>query len=144
MSDRLTIRTATLAEVYAAHQQVPELGRAADYAERIDGRFHIALIAESHGQTAGFKLGYARAPEDFYSWVGGVAPAHRGLGIASALLQRQETLAAEAGYITIRVKSMNRYPAMLRLLLANGYLIEGYEPNSGPDDAKILFRKILV
>ena len=133
-----------MAEVFAAHQRVPELGRAADYAERISGRFHIALIAESHGQSAGFKLGYARTPEDFYSWVGGVDPEYRGLGFASALLERQEALVAEAGFSTIRVKSMNRYPAMLRLLLANGYLIEGYEPNSGPDDAKILFRKILV
>ncbi len=43
------------------------------------------------------------------------------------LLEAQEEWVAEQGYKTLKVKSRNQFPAMLRLLLRNGYLIEKFE-----------------
>ncbi len=147
MSGAVEIRTGSLADIHAAHLRVPELhpptGVSA-YEERIGDRAFIALIAIANSQPVGFKLGFARDDNEFYSWIGGVDPAYRGRGIAQDLITRQEELAVGAGYSVIRVKSMNRYPGMLRLLLANGYQIDGYDANSGPDDAKILFAKGLA
>lgn len=52
-------------------------------------------------------------------------PAHR-------LLDRQEVWAAEYGFPAVTVKSMNRYPAMLHLLIRNGYRIPAVEHFSDP------------
>ena len=144
MSTAFTIRTGTLDDIFAAHRRVPELDdpkKIADYKKRIAGASHIALIAEDKGAPIGFKLGYALSAAEFYSWVGGVDPAYRKHGAAQDLLDKQEELVAAAGYSIIRVKSMNCYPGMLRLLVKNGYRIDGYEANNGPDDCKILFCK---
>lgn len=43
------------------------------------------------------------------------------------LLEAQEEWVAEQGYKTLKVKSRNQFPAMLRLLLRNDYIIEKFE-----------------
>ncbi|WP_139248268.1 GNAT family N-acetyltransferase [Janthinobacterium lividum] len=58
-----------------------------------------------------------------YSWLGGVLPAHRKSGLAQRVLEAQEAWASAHGFAAVTVKSMNRYPAMLRLLIRNGYQI---------------------
>ena len=54
-------------------------------------------------------------------------PAHRMTGLAQRLLDRQEAWAAEYGFPAVTVKSMNRYPTMLHLLIRNGYRIRAVE-----------------
>ncbi|MCQ4503637.1 GNAT family N-acetyltransferase, partial [Vibrio parahaemolyticus] len=54
-------------------------------------------------------------------------PQARNEGVAQMLLESQEEWVAEQGYKTLKVKSLNQFPAMLRLLLRNGYLIEKIE-----------------
>jgi hypothetical protein len=51
---------------------------------------------------------------------GGVLPAHWQAGMAQRLPERQEPWVREHGFAAITVKSMNRSPAMLRLLILNG------------------------
>ena len=63
-------------------------------------------------------------------------PAHR-------LLDRQEAWAAEYGCPAVTVKSMNRYPALLRLLIRNGYRIPAVEHFSDPALERIHFIKPL-
>ena len=43
------------------------------------------------------------------------------------MLDRQEARGAEDGFSAFTVKSMNHYPAMLRLLIRNGYRIRAVE-----------------
>ena len=68
-------------------------------------------------------------------------PGFRGLGVASALRQQQERWAPARGYTQLRVKSRNRFPQMLRLLIAAGYAIVGTEGRG--DDLKIHFERSL-
>ena len=51
---------------------------------------------------------------------GGVLPAHRQAGMAQRLPERQEAWVREHGFAATTVKSMNRSPALLRLLILNG------------------------
>ena len=142
----LKIRDCTFDEILAVHLQIPELSAPdgiAAYQDRIDGRPNVALIATVRGVPVAFKLGYAISRVRFYSWIGGVIPAHRSKGIAQELIDAQERIVAERGFSMIEVKSMNRFQNMLKLLISNGYQISGYEAKNGPDEAKILFCKTL-
>ncbi|MGC9552370.1 GNAT family N-acetyltransferase, partial [Vibrio metoecus] len=49
--------------------------------------------------------------------------------------------ALEQGYQRIKVKSRNQFPAMLRLLIRNNYLIEEYEKKDQILESRIHFVK---
>lgn len=66
-------------------------------------------------------------------------PAHRKTGLAQRLLDRQEAWAAEYGFPADPVKSMNRYPAMLRSLILNGYRIRAVGHFGAPALERIHF-----
>ena len=102
----------------------------------------MLVIAEVDGRLAGFKLGYAFNKSTFYSWLGGVAPASRGQGIGRELLRFQEKLVLARGCSLIRVKSMERFPAMLGLLESEGYVIIAKE-READEDEKLVFEKNL-
>ena len=101
-------------------------------------------MAKVNGGAVGYKLGYALSSSVFYSWLGGVIPAYRQMGIASSLSQQQEDWARKSGYEHVEVKSMNRYPAMLQLLISSGYRITGYEDRGDENTSKICFSKTLI
>lgn len=83
--------------------------------------------AEAASQPVGCKLGYAAEDGSLYSWLCRVLPAHRKTGLAQLLPEAQEAWASAHGFVAVTVKSMNRYPAMLRLLIRNGYHIRRVE-----------------
>ena len=143
----MMIREATIDEAVAVLAKISEFAKPADHAAvalRLDGRRALVLVAEQEGELVGVKIGYALSEQVFYSWLGGVAPRGRGRGVAQALLEAQEEWAREQGYSAIRVKSRNRFPAMLRLLLRNGYLIEDMDKKEGVLDYRLHFSKQLV
>jgi ribosomal protein S18 acetylase RimI-like enzyme len=117
--------------------------RTDDVAERMrEGG--LLLVAEAAGEIVGFKLGYALSGQGFYSWLGGVVPSCRGQGVARRLLELQEEIVRARGYATITVKSRNRFPAMLKMLIAHQYRIVAVEPPTWPgDEEKIVFEKLL-
>lgn len=125
--------------------QIPEFSGDFSYqgmVEKISGRKYLSLIYVIDDEPIAFKLGYEISATEFYSWLGGVVPGHRGYGIAKKLLLKQEAWAREQGYSTIRVKSMNDFPEMLCLLISNGYLINDVS-NKDSKDLKIHFYKNL-
>ncbi len=143
-----TVREATLSmELPSLMAQVPELAALSieQIATRIGDADTLLVVADAAGSAVGFKLGYALSPRTFYSWIGGVVPTCRGQGIARSLLRLQESFVCERGYDELHVKSMNRFPAMLRLLIAEGYAMVGYERDSHEswDGGKIVFEKRL-
>lgn len=87
-------------------------------------KFHLAT-AFVEGQTVGFKLGYEINSKEFYSWLGGVVPQYRGLGIASALMTCQHDWCRKEGYRTIQTKTQNRFREMLVLNLKSGFDVIG-------------------
>lgn len=135
------ITEGTLAEALGVLARVPELaqGRPAEtYAQRLQGRQALVLVAHQEGQPVGFKIGYALQADLFYSWIGGVVPAWRGRGIAQALMDAQQRWADAQGFAAIEVKSSARFPAMLALLERNGYR------RLGEDAGKLRFGKPLT
>ncbi len=135
-----------LERLYAVYSALPEFANKEplDSLRQRAGDRYLALVYCVDGQDVGFKLGFALNSEEFYSWLGGVLPDFRGSGAAQAMLDTQEAWARGEGFQRLRVKSMNRYPAMLRLLIRNGYQIDGFTPGDGRVGGKIHFYKSLI
>ncbi|EOW9552846.1 N-acetyltransferase family protein [Vibrio fluvialis] len=140
----MQIRLGTLAEAAQVVQEIGEFIRketVETLAQRLAGKRDLILIAEEDGQLLGFKIGYELDSETFYSWFGGVSSLARNRGVAQQLLDAQEQWVAERGYGKLTVKSRNQFPAMLRLLLRNGYLIENFEKTEPLAESRIHFVK---
>ncbi|MCB0080899.1 MAG: GNAT family N-acetyltransferase [Caldilineaceae bacterium] len=141
------IRPGTIAEALIVETALPEFSATRaeiDYRQRMGDAPSLILVAEVDGVLAGYKVGYAQSNTLFYSWLGGVLPAYRRLGLAQRLLEHQEQWAAQQGYDALEVRSKNKFPGMLILLLKNGYKIVGVEANAPLHERKITFRKELT
>lgn len=139
------IRPGSIAEAWHVLQAIPEFDQRRSLAqlqERLPASA-LVLIAEADGQPVGCKLGYAAEDGSLYSWLGGVLPAHRKTGLAQRLLEAQEAWANAHGFAAVTVKSMNRYPAMLRVLIRNGYQVRLVEHFGDPSRERIHFIKLL-
>lgn len=139
------IRPGSIAEAWHVLQAIPEFDQRRSLTqlqERLPASA-LVLIAEADGQPVGCKLGYAAEDGSLYSWLGGVLPAHRKTGLAQRLLEAQEAWANAHGFAAVTVKSMNRYPAMLRLLIRNGYQIRQVEHFGDPSRERIHFIRLL-
>ncbi|MEB5922245.1 GNAT family N-acetyltransferase [Franconibacter daqui] len=143
----LTISHVTLDEIVSLCHRIPEFTLPVDNAalqQRIGASAACALIAYVGEKPAGFKLGYALDKDTFYSWLGGVLPAYRRDGVAQALLEAQETWAKEKGYKSISVKTRNSFPAMLMMLVKNGYQVIELEKKGEVVDYRLVLRKTLL
>lgn len=90
----------------------------------------------------GFKLGYKINSSEFYSWLGGVDPNFRGLGLAQEMMKIQHNWCQSQGFQKISTKTKNRFKEMLILNLRSGFKIVGtqLEPNK---ELKIVLEKNL-
>ncbi|EPR9079846.1 GNAT family N-acetyltransferase [Cronobacter dublinensis] len=143
----ISIRHVQPEETAAIYRLIPEFAGGHDaqaIRQRIGGRVACALVAYDEAQPVGFKLGYETAPGEFYSWLGGVAPAYRRDGVAQRLLEAQERWAQEHGYARLRVKTRNQFRAMLMLLIRNGYQIIELEKKGEAADYRLLLEKSLT
>ena len=129
------VRIGTIEEVYKVFMLIPELDRYLSFQEMKEklADNYLVVVAEHEGILIGFKLGYPVSTSEFYSWLGGVIPAYRNSGVAQTLLDFQEDWVKISGFKSMSVKSMNRFPSMLRLLIKNGYKIKIVE-NFGDSD----------
>jgi GNAT superfamily N-acetyltransferase len=83
--------------------------------------------AMSGGRLTGFKLGYRRGDDLFYSWLGGVHPEMRGQGVARRLMENQHGWAVAAGYASVETRTRAANSAMIVLNLHAGFTITGFE-----------------
>ncbi|MEO9493449.1 GNAT family N-acetyltransferase [Vibrio splendidus] len=138
------VREGSLEEVVSVVEQITEFAKkesVASLSERLAGKTSLILVAEEAGVLLGFKIGYELDENTFYSWFGGVLPIARNKGVAQAQLDIQEQWVKQQGYQQLKVKSRNLFPAMLRLLLRNGYLIEKLEEKEDINAHRIHFLK---
>ena len=144
----MNIEIGSIDDVVLIDSQIPEFANGEPIKSKLEKRLHqtkhLILIARVNGELAGYKMGYELSSSTFYSWLGGVTPMFRRNGVATELRMFQELWAKEAGYCEIAVKSMNRFPAMLNLLISSGYTIYGYEQGSAKANGKVLFFKTLI
>jgi len=144
MEKSYIIKPASLDDLLLVDSQIPEFDGRNTFSKlqaKCADIEHLALVAYIDNEPVAYKLGYALDSNTFYSWLGAVAPKCRGQGIAQALLNAQEAWVKANNYRTIKVKSMNRFPAMLSMLIKNDYAIAGYEDRDSPQTSKILFTK---
>lgn len=141
----LEIKEGTVKIVVALSRQIPELVNPygeAEYCARLSEVAHLILLAFVDNQPVGFKVGYERAG-GFYSWMGGVLPAYRRLGIAQALGDKQAQWAQQKGYPHLTFKTRNTHKAMLLFALKNGFDIIGFSERETVAENRILLRKKL-
>ncbi|MBW8186168.1 GNAT family N-acetyltransferase [Shewanella nanhaiensis] len=130
------------------NQAIPEFDNAypmTEYQTRLSDKPMLALFIKVEGEVAGFKLGYELDNGQFYSWLGGILPEFRGLGLAKQLLLAQESWAIEQGYQQIEVKTLNRFASMLKMLISNQYQITSLKQDTDKLELnKISLQKSLV
>ena len=94
-----------------------------EYKKRCAGKY-LALIAEIDNQLVGFKIGYDRFKNgSFYSWMGGVLPRFRRMGVAYSLANFQEKWADENGFSSIILKTRQKHDEMIVFSLNRGFII---------------------
>ncbi|MBK8202802.1 MAG: GNAT family N-acetyltransferase [Bdellovibrionales bacterium] len=104
--------------------------------------FHL-VTALVDNQAVGFKLGYEQDSQEFYSWLGGVVPEFRGIGIASDLMKSQHDWCRKQGYKRVQTKTQNHFREMFILNLKHGFEVIGcHESNGG--GFKIVLEKRLT
>ncbi|TFH91283.1 GNAT family N-acetyltransferase [Vibrio ouci] len=140
-------REGTLAECVQVVEQIQEFAHketVETLSARLEGKARSLIqVAQEGDNLLGFKIGYQLDEQTFYSWFGGVSSLARNKGVAQKLLEIQEKWVAEQGYKQLKVKSRNQFPAMLRLLIRNGYLIENFEEKHPLIESRIHFVKQL-
>ena len=140
---RTIIREGSIDEVVTLSKQIPEFidpHAAEEYHKRLDGVPHLILIATVENEIAGFKVGYER-DGSFYSWMGGVLPRFRKMGIAQQLADFQENWVKKQGYTTITFKTRNHHKGMLIFAIKNGFQIVGFKEKEKVETHRILLRK---
>lgn len=143
----IKIEIGSAADIVALSKQIPEFEQVTTLERlqsRLDGAVGLILVAKFEGALVGYKVGYQLTEDTFYSWLGGVIPEYRKHGVATLLLNYQEKWARNSGYKEIKVKSMNRFPGMLKLLISNGYEIVGVDKGVCGSEGKIVFLKRLA
>ncbi|WP_417762381.1 GNAT family N-acetyltransferase [Shewanella sp.] len=125
------ITPARLAQVIELMTELPELAQErsiAEFKQRLYGREALLMLCFVEGELVGFKLGYALDEKRFYSWLGGVIPEFRGIGLAQQMLHAVEQWAIEQGYETMQIKTRNLFKAVLNLLIKNSYQVIDFTP----------------
>lgn len=143
----ILVRTGTIDEAVAISTQIPEFSnphQAEEYEKRLKNVPSLVQVAEYEGKIAGFKVGYAKGEQLFYSWMGGVLPEFRQFGVAKALAVEQEKWARAQGFTRIQFKTRNRLKAMLHFALGNGFDIVAVEPRESLGEYRILLEKALA
>ncbi|MEO1436297.1 MAG: GNAT family N-acetyltransferase [Bacteroidota bacterium] len=133
-------------DIYPATLQIPEFTEAypeSKYVERLADKDHLCLAAVLDDQIAGFKIGYALDKTTFYSWVGGVLPAFRQMGLAHSLADEMERICKDRGYRILRMKTQNRFKAMLHFAIGNGFHLTEVIQKESPERYRIVLEKRL-
>lgn len=144
---KIIVTEGTVGQVFNLLPGLPEITghyTREDYENRLMPRQHLILIASIDSQAVGFKAGYAQPGEKyFYSWMGGVLPEFRRMGIASKLAGKMEQWAFLQGFDTLRFKTWNKHTNMILLGINRGYLITGFEKKHNIEENRIIFEKQL-
>lgn len=143
----IIIKEDCLDDAILVSQQISEFENAypkSEYENRLNDVKHLILTAYLNKKPIGFKIGYETlTKKNFYSWMGGVLPKYRQLGVAEKLSDCQEQWAIKTGYQRILVKTRRKHTAMIKLLQKYGFLQIGIIPYNPDEETRILYEKKL-
>jgi len=131
----ITVKEGSIEEVVTISNKIPEFIEpygVGEYLSRLQAVPSLVLVATKGDHLIGFKVGYKRESDgSFYSWMGGVLPAYRRLGVADKLADVQDAWAVENGFTSIKMKTRFRLKAMQKFAMKRGFeilLIEHRKP----------------
>lgn len=128
-------------------QQIPEFDSLYSkelFENRLKDSKHLIIIAYYKDKPIGFKIGYETpSKRHFYSWMGGVVPKFRKLGVAQKLMDYQEQWVRKSNYERLLVKTRKKHLAMAKLLEKYNYCEIGVLPYKPKEETRILFEKKL-
>ena len=115
-----------------------------EYKKRCAGKY-LALIAEIDNQSVGFKIGYDRFKNgSFYSWMGGVLPKFRRMGVAYSLENFQEKWATKNEFSSILLKTRQKHDGMIAFSLNRGFIITEETQITPTEETRIWMQKLLI
>ena len=140
------IRKGALQECVDLSFKIPEFNspyKIDEYKKRCAGKY-LALIAEIDNKPIGFKIGYDRFKNSsFYSWMGGVLPKFRRMGVAYSLANSQEKWAAENEFRSISLKTRKKHDEMIAFSLNRGFIITEETQITPDEETRIWMGKSL-
>ena len=140
------IREGLLQECVDFSFKIPEFSspyKIEEYKKRCAGKY-LALIAEIDNQPVGFKIGYDRFKNgSFYSWMGGILPKFRRMGVAYSLANFQEKWAAENKFSLILLKTRKKHDGMIAFSLNRGFIITEETQITPDEETHIWMQKSL-
>jgi GNAT superfamily N-acetyltransferase len=118
---------------------------AAYFLRRLKHRHNVlTLVAELEGRPVGFSCGYELRPSTYYTWLYGVLPDARRLGIGSQLMAAEHAWARDHGYEMARFECYNDHRPILLLAIKNGFNIVGIRWDSHTSNNHVIFEKNLL
>ncbi|WP_261130014.1 GNAT family N-acetyltransferase [Bacillus sp. Marseille-Q3570] len=131
----------TLDQLCALHNLV--FSSTNGFYDELQSKHRPCILAVYDKETAiGYKIGYERKTNHFYSWLGGIHPDHRGKGVGEELLICQHDWCRKNGYKSIRTHTKNQWRSMLILNIKNGFDVIGTFTD-GKGEPKIILEKQL-
>ena len=114
------------------------------FRRRLDGRRNaLAMVADVDERPVGFTCGYELRSTTYYSWLYGVIPDARRLGVASQLMDAVHAWVAERGYEMLRFECYNQHRPMILAAIRNGYDIVGIRWDSHTAGNLVIFERVL-
>ncbi len=131
-----------IAELYSQIFNPPE--DEAFFHRRYHGRYNVSLfVALLDDQHVGFTVGYELRPTTYFSWLCGVLPDARRLGVATQLMQAQQAFAIDQQYSVIRFECQNQHRAILHLAITEAYDLVGIRWDTASAANVAIFEKDL-
>ncbi|MCB9838815.1 MAG: GNAT family N-acetyltransferase [Phycisphaeraceae bacterium] len=104
----------------------------------------LVLVARIDNVAVGFFIGFELRPGVYFSWVTGVFPDARRMGIATQLMCAAAEWAKAEGYQTIRFECTNKHRPMLHFGIAQEYDIVGIRYDGELHENMLIFERSLV
>jgi len=115
------------------------------FKRRFLGRYNpLMMIASLDERPVGFLLGFELKPSTFFSWLYGVLPECRRMGIASQLMDGAHSWVREREYRWIRFECQNQHRPMLHLAISCGYDVVGIRWDPDREQNLVIFEKSLM
>lgn len=114
------------------------------FRKRFRGRHNVnMLVAMLDDRHVGFTIGFELMPLTFFSWLCGVSPDFRRLGIATQLIKGQQAWAIDNDYGIIRFECQNQHRPMLHVAISEGYDLVGMRWDTATGNNVAIFERDL-
>ncbi len=131
-----------ISELYNEMVRPPQ--EASYFHRRLDGRKNVlVMVAELDGSPVGFTCGYELRPTTYYSWLYGVLPDARRLGVASQMMDAAHAWVRQRGYEMLRFECYNQHRPMILAAILNGSDIVGIRWDANTANNLVVFERSL-